>query len=184
MNDISNNNTTSNEYLDKITLELLMNKPQYNKYLETTNPKMFEKKKAHINEVKKYKSVILDIINDEFNHIMNVNNTSNRTKEISETFNDLITHSIKYIKSKETETKNPFNQGEPDEELFGNCDPIEQKIKENVLKDIHYFSDSDSDNNNDDDDHNETSSKSLWGEGAVKSTASYDIRMFASNKKR
>ena len=115
---------------------------------------------------------------------MNVNNTSNRTKEISETFNDLITHSIKYIKSKETETKNPFNQGEPDEELFGNCDPIEQKIKENVLKDIHYFSDSDSDNNNDDDDHNETSSKSLWGEGAVKSTASYDIRMFASNKKR
>jgi len=182
MSDISNNITTSNEYVDKITLELLMNKPQYNKYLETTNPKMFEKKKAHINEVKKYKSLILDIINDEFNNIMNVNNTSIRTKEISETFNELITHSIKYIKSKETETKNPFNQGEPDDELFENCDPIEQKIKENVLKDLHYFSDSDSDNN--DNSNDEYASKSLWGEGAVKSTTSYDIRMFASKKKR
>ena len=101
MSDISNN-VTSNEYVDKITLELLMNKPHYNKYLESTDPKMFEKKKAYINEVKKYKSVILDIIEDEFKHITNINNSTNRTKEISDTFNALLKHCIKYIKSKET----------------------------------------------------------------------------------
>jgi hypothetical protein len=180
MSDISNN-VTSNEYVDKITLELLMNKPHYNKYLESTDPKMFEKKKAYINEVKKYKSVILDIIEDEFKHITNINNSSNRTKEISDSFNAFVKPCIKYIKSKETETKNPFNQGEPDEELFENCDPIEQKIKENALKDLHYFSDSDSNN---DDDTTESKHNSLWGEGAVKSSTSYDIRMFGSKKKR
>lgn len=123
----------------------------------------------------------MDIIEDEFKHITNINNSSNRTKEISDSFNAFVKPCIKYIKSKETETKNPFNQGEPDEELFENCDPIEQKIKENALKDLHYFSDSDSNN---DDDTTESKHNSLWGEGAVKSSTSYDIRMFGSKKKR
>ena len=179
MSDISNN-IHSNEYVDKITLELLMNKPHYNKYLETTNPQMFEKKQAHIAEVKKYKSLIMDIIEGEFNH-HKMNNVPERTKEISESFNDLIKHCIKYIKSKETETKNPFNQIEPDEDLFENCDPIEQKIKENVLRDLRYFSD-DSDSGDDNSRTNEVNS--LWGEGAIKSSTSYDIRMFGSKKKR
>jgi len=168
-----------NEYVDRVTLELLMNKPQYNRYLESTNPEVFKKKRSLNNELQKYQHIIIDIVKDE---ISNYNNKDEgkRSNQITRSFDNFIKSCIDYIKSKELETENPFNKREPDE-IFENCDPIEEKIKDNHMKDLHYFSESSDDDNQID---RNTPVNTLWGKGAIKSTTSYDIKMFASRKKR
>ena len=68
-NDISNNEIPRNEFVDKITMELLMSKTKYNKYLESKDPENYEKKTIYKKEVSKYRTVIQDIFNEEFNNI-------------------------------------------------------------------------------------------------------------------
>jgi hypothetical protein len=47
--------------IDKLTLELLMNKTTYQKYVEKTDPKKFEENRSYKEKVKIYKSRILEI---------------------------------------------------------------------------------------------------------------------------
>jgi len=47
--------------IDKLTLELLMNKTTYQKYVEKTDPKKFEENKTYKEKVELYKSRILEI---------------------------------------------------------------------------------------------------------------------------
>lgn len=47
------------ESIDKMTLELLMNRTNYNKYVEKTDPKKFEDYKIYKQKIRKYKSRIL-----------------------------------------------------------------------------------------------------------------------------
>ena len=47
--------------IDKLTLELLMNKSTYQKYIEKTDPKKFEENRSFKEKVELYKSRILEI---------------------------------------------------------------------------------------------------------------------------
>jgi transcription elongation factor GreA-like protein len=47
--------------IDKLTLELLMNKTTYQKYVEKTDPKKFEENRTYKEKVELYKSRILEI---------------------------------------------------------------------------------------------------------------------------
>lgn len=50
--------------IDKLTLELLMNKTHYHKYMSTTNPEKFEKHELYLADVKKYRQHILSITHE------------------------------------------------------------------------------------------------------------------------
>ena len=50
--------------IDKLTLELLMNKNHYHKYMSTTNPDKFEKHEAYLDDLKKYRQKILNITHE------------------------------------------------------------------------------------------------------------------------
>ena len=47
--------------IDKLTLELLMNKTTYQKYVENTDPKKFEENRTYKEKVELYKSRILEV---------------------------------------------------------------------------------------------------------------------------
>lgn len=47
--------------IDKLTLELLMNKTTYQKYIEKTDPKKFEENRSYKEKVELYSSRILEI---------------------------------------------------------------------------------------------------------------------------
>ena len=165
--DISNNEIPRNEYIDKITMELLMSKPKYNKYLESRDPEKYAKETLYKKDAVRYRTIIQDIINEEFNNISYA--TNGRTIELTNSFTNFAKECIKYIKIKELELEDPLNHNE-DETMFENCDDIEQKIKDSNKSNSNFTISSDDD---------EDAINSLWGDGAVK----YDMKMFARRKR-
>lgn len=170
--DISNNEIPRNEYIDKITMELLMSKPKYNKYLESKDPEKHAKRSLYKKEVFKYRTVIQDIIDEEFNNISS--ETNGRSVEMKRLFDNFTKECIKYIKMKELEIENPFHYNDDNETIFEKCDDIEQKIKDINTSNSNFTIDSD-----DDEDIPTNQTNSLWGDGAIK----YDIKMFARRKR-
>jgi len=156
---------TSNQYIDKITIELLMNKPQYKKYLETTDPKACSKINEFHANIDKYKSIIMDITNEMCSQPDN----TNRSTYITDAFADFARSCIKYITTKELETVNPHNKDEDEDDMFSKCDDdIDRKIKSEYAEA---------------EDEDKEPTKSYWGDGAIKSQASYDIRMLAKRRR-
>ena len=104
--------------IDKMTLELLMNKTQYNKYLSITNPNKYDEIQEHLEKVAKYRDRIMQIT-DEYCENQNKQNST----ELDKAFNDYIKSCIRFIEMKELEEE-PKNMYEKDIEdtIFTHCD--------------------------------------------------------------
>jgi hypothetical protein len=113
------------ESLDKITLELLINKNQYNKYLVKEDPKKYELHKKYLESIKKYKYKILNItkkfIEDpEFS--LNL--------EMNEMFSIFFKTFIRYFDMQEVEIQNFYNidtKKEDEDIMFGKIDEVENE---------------------------------------------------------
>jgi hypothetical protein len=172
---IDDTDESSKQYIDKITLELLTNKPRYKKYLETTDPKQYSKINQLHHSINKYKHIIMDITNE----LCNNPDDNSRTDDITKSYIDFAKNCIKYIKTKELETDNPYNNNiniKDDEYMFSECDDIERKIKNDYK--VYDNNDTTKDYNSDD-----SEVQSYWGEGAIKLQTSYDIRMLAKKRR-
>jgi hypothetical protein len=116
-----------NEYIDKLTLELFMNRNNYNKYLAKTDPKKFDSQREYKMKLKKYMVEIIDITSEL---IENPENTPN--SEIGGIFMDYSKSIIKFLEMKELEQSNSFynsDNGKEEETMF---DP--EKMDENQPK--------------------------------------------------
>ena len=165
--DISYNETPRNEYIEQITMELLMSKPKYKRYLENKDPVKYINNVTYKRNVENYKHIIKDIIEEEFKNILS--ERSSRTDEIRNSFSDFLKNCIQYIKTKELETENPFNRSSnayEDEDIFEKCDAIEQQIKDNMTKDITC-------------DYDDEADADIVNANTIK----YDIRMLARKKR-
>lgn len=112
------------ESLDKITLELLINKNQYNKYLVKEDPKKYELHKKYLETIQKYKSKILKITkkfveNPEFS--LNL--------EMNEMFEIYFKTFIRYFEMQEVELQNFYNDTKKEDEdiMFGKIDEVENE---------------------------------------------------------
>lgn len=154
-----------NEYIDKLTLELLLNKNHYNKYLSTTDPKKYDEYKAFKSKLRKYSIDIVDITSQLIE-----NPKKQYSCDIEESFNAYVNSIFKYYEIKALEKSNQFE--EDDDILFGNIEDPEEDENLQQAED-------------------EPMMKSFWGkERVVKKKPTnldnFDIRMFANmkNKKR
>jgi len=109
--------------LDKLTLELFMNKTAYNKYIEKTDPKKHSEYKVFMKKLKQYKERILGITRQYIE-----NKDLRLTLEMDEIFISYAKTCIKYFETKELEQSCCFSKkesgGDDDEDdiLFGNID--------------------------------------------------------------
>jgi hypothetical protein len=123
MSEISENEilepTDSDNLIDKMTLELLMNKTQYNKYISKTDPKKRREIDEYLNNITKYRRSISELT-------MQLLEEPNKpiTNEVNEVFEHYVKTLIRYFKMKEIESANDFNSNndEQDDILFGNID--------------------------------------------------------------
>lgn len=123
MDNIDKPDLLPNPDIDKLTLELFMNKGMYNKYIQKTDPKAHEEKQIYITKLLKYRRNILELtetlLNDPDTLI---------TTDVNSVFNDYTKELIKYFDMKSMEgmrTKNYGSneeQGEDDDILFSNMD--------------------------------------------------------------
>jgi hypothetical protein len=146
-----------NEYIDKLTLELLINKTHYNKYLSKSDPKKYDEYKEYKTKLRKYAVDIIDITSQLIEDPKKM-----YSNDIEESFNSYVKSIIKYFEIKEIQdanTKSEYNN--EDEVIFTKFDnqPVDDESYEN------------SDN-----------MKSYWGkEKVVKKPSSYvhyDMNLF------
>lgn len=108
-----------NEYLDKLTMELFLNKSHYAKYLAKTDPKKHDEYRTFTNKLKKYAVDIVDITSSLIE-----NPKQGPTLDIEESFDVFVKSIIRHMEMKEIE--NPPDHEEVDEDtLFGQMDEQE-----------------------------------------------------------
>jgi UDP-N-acetylmuramyl tripeptide synthase len=107
-------NNKQNE-IDKLTLELFMNKNNYKKYLEKTDPKKYSDMQLHHMEIQKYRGTILTMTDDLLE-----NPNLQITTEINEIFDAYTKIIIRYLKHKEIE--NNLETCEEEDVMFGTID--------------------------------------------------------------
>jgi len=118
-------NPSSNEYIDKLTLELLMNKSQYQKYVSKTDPKKHEEFQEHANKIRKYKHSILnlttELLNDPYRSI---------TGEVNGIFDDYVKTMIRYFECKEIENNysNDDTLFDFDSKIVKNISPVDNPL--------------------------------------------------------
>ena len=103
--------------IDKITLELLMNKNHYNRYMAETNPKKFQEHREHLQNVKKYRDSILEITTE-----LLINPEKQINTEVNDVFDAYVRTLIKYFQMKEIDSvRSVYKYGDQEDEdtLFG-----------------------------------------------------------------
>ena len=94
----------TNPYIDKITLELLLNKSAYQKYLSKTDPEKHNEHQEFIKKTKRFRSNILEITENLIDH-----QKHQYTNEVTDAFNTYMHALIKYL---EIELSNQQNGDE------------------------------------------------------------------------
>jgi len=103
-----------NEMIDKVTLELLMNKSHYNKYMANADPEQHDKTLKFRSQISKYKHKIISITNE-----LITSQTKQVTTDVNNAFTDYVKTLIQYFQMKELENK-PHT--DDDDILFGSID--------------------------------------------------------------
>lgn len=116
------NDEPNNEFIDNITLELLMNKGQYNKYISKKHPEKYEKVKELQEKIYKYKYDIIDLTKELLE-----NPEKEITNEVNDIFEAYAKKLIHYFEMKELETGNlftprPYNNDDDDDMMFEKID--------------------------------------------------------------
>lgn len=122
--DIGERAPLTNQFVDKVTLELLMNKNHYNRYISQNDPKKHKEYLEHLEKIGKYRSAIINMTTDFLdnpNHMV--------TTEISEAYDYYVKTLIRHFEYKKLE-----NQDE-DESLFGDMENnTNEDESENISK--------------------------------------------------
>lgn len=125
-----------NEYIDKLTMELLLNKNHYSKYLAKTDPKKHNQFQEYKSKLRKYSIEIMDITSQLIE-----NPKSAPSLDIDESFDAYVKSILRHFELKELENTQDKKE-EDDDMLFGemNTEPLVPKLsksfwgKERVVK--------------------------------------------------
>uniref|UniRef100_A0A6C0F423 Uncharacterized protein n=1 Tax=viral metagenome TaxID=1070528 RepID=A0A6C0F423_9ZZZZ len=120
------------EGVDKITLELLMNKQQYNKYLAIKDPSKYDEVQQYLIKIKKYKDIILEITEEYV-----VNSNKQNTNELDEAFQQYSKSCIRFIEMKNLETD--IGSGRDDDVLFEPMHKKDDHDDDVLFKPMHSF---------------------------------------------
>ncbi len=102
----------TNSFVDQITLELLMNKSQYHKFVSKNKPDEFTKIQSQYDEIDQYKDAILELTEE-----LLTNRYKNVSTEVNELFDGYVKVVINHFKMKEIESKNDYNRHDHDNEV-------------------------------------------------------------------
>ena len=119
----------SNETIDKLTLELLINKNQYNKYLSQTNPEKYKQYREHLDKIAKYRGKIHSM----FSHLME--NPEKLFYGKSAICKNIVRTCINHFEMKELDyqTSQEKEVEDDDDVLFGKCESISNNEKEPLM---------------------------------------------------
>jgi len=86
--------------LDKLTLELLMNKTNYKKYIEKTDPKKFIERQDFLARVRKYRRRILALTEEYLE-----NPDTGVSLDMNQAFDDYVKSAIRYLEDMDIQSR-------------------------------------------------------------------------------
>jgi hypothetical protein len=114
------------EDISKMTLELLMNKKSYSRYMENTDPSKYQERQDYLAKVRKYKGRILNLTRQYME-----NPDLQITTEMNLMFAEYTRIFIKYFEMKDLEESCCFEwKKEEDEDIL--FDPNQMELREPV----------------------------------------------------
>jgi hypothetical protein len=103
--------------IDKITMELMMNRSHYKKYLLKQDPNKYQEKQEYIQKIKRYKLKILSIMNELLDDSVKLDISEKYTRDINDSFNEYLKTCVKHFEicelenhSADTDTLFPLDQ--------------------------------------------------------------------------
>jgi hypothetical protein len=124
--DISDNLCIQNEMIDKVTLELLMNKNHYQRYIAQNDPAKHQEYVKHNALIHKYKHKIISITNELLS-----SPTKQITVDVNEAYADYVKTLIKHFQAKEFENISNHNNADEDV-LFENMEETNNIVDTDV----------------------------------------------------
>lgn len=150
----------NNAEIDKLTLELLLNKNHYSKYLSKNDPKKYDEFREFKAKLRKYSIDIVDITSQLIENPKKPFST-----DIEDSFLTYVKSIFRHLELKKMEISGSQNDDD-DDVLFGNFDKP---------------------NSEEHDDESTPMIKSLWGKTQVvkkqSDFANFDMRMFGKSKR-
>lgn len=83
--------------IDQITMELMMNRSHYKKYLAKQDPNKYQENQEYINKIKKYKLKITNIMLELLDDSVKSNVSEKYTRDINDTFNVFLKTCVKHF---------------------------------------------------------------------------------------
>ncbi len=111
--------TSTNEYIDKITLELLINKTQYNKYIATTDLEKHKKITEFSAKMVKYSDQIMCLAEEYCS-----SSKTQKSRDMDETFLNYAKTCIRYFEMKELEGDPESAHGHTQEDVLFEPKPM------------------------------------------------------------
>lgn len=149
----------NNAEIDKLTLELLLNKNHYSKYLSKNDPKKYDEFREFKSKLRKYSIDIVDITSQLIE-----NPKKPFSSDIEDSFLTYVKSIFRHLELKKIENSGSHNDDD-DDVLFGNFDKPDET----------------------NDDESTPMIKSFWGKTQVvkkqSDFANFDIRMFGKTKR-
>jgi len=120
----------TNEDIDKLTLELLINKNQYKKYLSQTNPEKYKQHREHLDKISKYRGKIMSM----FSQLIE-NPEKQITNKINESFDNFVRTCINHFEMKELDyqTSHEKEVEDDDDVMFGKCESISNSENDSLI---------------------------------------------------
>jgi hypothetical protein len=106
-------------HIDQLTLELLMNKSQYNKYVEKSDPKKYNEIKERQTKLEHFKPRILEVTRELFD-----NPQPQISLDVNELFSNYTQAVIAYLELKDMDKSSEMNfrKKEDEDVMFGRMD--------------------------------------------------------------
>lgn len=111
----------NDDYINDITMNLLMNKNQHKKYISIEDPAKYEREQKHLQALRKHKNEII-----ELTRRLLCEPDTQITTDVNESFNDYTRTLLRYLKMKDIE-KNGYDNNSDDDTLFGNMDESDEE---------------------------------------------------------
>jgi hypothetical protein len=90
--------------IDLLTMELMMNKTHYNKYLAKKDPERYKRVQEEIRKIQKYKSAIIDLTTELLDDSTKKNASEKYTIDINDTFEKYLKTCVQYFEMRELES--------------------------------------------------------------------------------
>jgi hypothetical protein len=106
----------TNSFVDKITLELLLNKTHYQKYLCKTDPQLYAEKQEFLESCSRFRRPIVDMTT----RLLENPNCNNYSREVCDAFDKYAQVLIRYLEIKEMsdQAQSVFDNDDDDDTLF------------------------------------------------------------------